>query len=139
LKFSIVIVALAIFARLLVMNVWMLKKTIENCPVCLLQQNWFTCFSGINSINVAIHDALFKRYPDVTKYQVSVTATTSSGVTGTAYTTFIINVPPSGGTCSITPNIGTVLQTTFDINCSGWSDSDGITEYQTYCMYLYVH
>ncbi|XP_071129607.1 polycystin family receptor for egg jelly-like isoform X3 [Mytilus edulis] len=91
---------------------------------------------GINSMNIAIRKELFSLNPDVTQYQVSISATTSAGDSGTAFTNLILNKPPSGGTCSITPKVGTVLQTQkFDITCSGWTDEDGIAEYQMYCKF----
>lgn len=90
-------------------------------------------------MNIAIRKELFDLNPDVTQYQVSISATTSAGDSGTAFTNLILNKPPSGGTCSITPKVGTVLQTQkFDITCSGWTDDDGIAEYQMYCKYLKI-
>lgn len=87
-------------------------------------------------MNIAINKTLFEEFPNVTEYQVSITATTSNGDTATAYTNLMINTPPVGGICSISPKVGTVLQTNFTIDCTSWSDDDGIEEYQSFCESL---
>lgn len=84
-------------------------------------------------MNIAIHSELFALFPNVTEYQVTITATTTNGATATAYTNLLINTPPKDGTCSISPTVGIVRQTTFTIDCNNWVDSDGIVEYQSFC------
>ena len=44
---------------------------------------------------------------------------------------FIINQPPSNGSCSIDPLNGTTT-TLFTIICSSWFDEDGIKDYSFY-------
>ena len=41
---------------------------------------------------------------------------------------FVINQPPSNGSCSISPLQGTT-STLFSISCPGWFDEDGIKDY----------
>lgn len=44
---------------------------------------------------------------------------------------FKINEPPENGTCSIRPSYGDT-STLFQINCTGWIDSDDIEDYSFY-------
>jgi hypothetical protein len=44
---------------------------------------------------------------------------------------FIINQPPTNGSCSVTPLNGTT-STSFTITCSHWQDPDGIKDYSIY-------
>ena len=44
---------------------------------------------------------------------------------------FLVNSPPSNGSCSIYPLNGTTT-TLFTIICSNWFDSDGIKDYSFY-------
>ena len=41
---------------------------------------------------------------------------------------FVINQPPSNGSCSISPLQGTI-NTLFTVSCPGWLDEDGIKDY----------
>ena len=45
--------------------------------------------------------------------------------------TFVINRPPSNGSCSIFPTSGTTM-TRFTVTCPDWSDEDGIQDYSLY-------
>jgi hypothetical protein len=44
---------------------------------------------------------------------------------------FIINQPPSNGSCSINPLNGTTT-TLFTISCPNWFDEDGVKDYSLY-------
>lgn len=50
---------------------------------------------------------------------------------------FIINRPPSNGSCSITPLNGTTT-TLFTVFCSNWSDQDGIKDYSIYSLFYFL-
>ena len=50
---------------------------------------------------------------------------------------FLINTPPSNGTCSITPLSGTT-STVFALDCSHWMDIHGIKDYSFYIDQLIV-
>jgi hypothetical protein len=39
---------------------------------------------------------------------------------------------PDGGTCSVTPSRGKVIETPFQITCSGWGDEDSPLWYEYY-------
>lgn len=47
---------------------------------------------------------------------------------------FIINTPPSNGSCEINPSNGTT-NTLFNISCSNWFDDDTIKDYLLYCSF----
>jgi hypothetical protein len=49
---------------------------------------------------------------------------------------FMINSPPSDGSCSINPVSGTTT-TLFTITCSNWFDEDGIKDYLFYSKSLF--
>jgi hypothetical protein len=51
---------------------------------------------------------------------------------------FMINAPPSNGSCSISPLTGTTT-TLFTITCSNWFDEDGIKDYLFYSKYLFSY
>ena len=44
---------------------------------------------------------------------------------------FVINQPPSNGSCSISPSSGTT-STVFQLSCLDWFDQDGIKDYSLY-------
>ena len=46
---------------------------------------------------------------------------------------FIINQPPSNGSCTINPLNGTT-STLFDISCPDWFDEDEIKDYSFYSI-----
>jgi hypothetical protein len=49
---------------------------------------------------------------------------------------FVINQPPTNGSCSITPLNGTT-STSFTIICSHWQDPDGIKDYSIYSKHTF--
>jgi hypothetical protein len=51
---------------------------------------------------------------------------------------FMINSPPSNGSCSINPMTGTTT-TLFTITCSNWFDEDGIKDYLFYSKSLFSY
>lgn len=51
---------------------------------------------------------------------------------------FVINEPPSNGSCSINPLSGTT-STAFHISCTDWFDENGIKEYSLYGTVLLSH
>ena len=50
---------------------------------------------------------------------------------------FMINSPPSNGSCSIYPLSGTTT-TLFNITCFNWFDEDGIKDYSFYSKSSYL-
>ena len=51
---------------------------------------------------------------------------------------FVINQPPSNGSCSINPSNGTT-STLFNISCLNWFDEDGIKDYTVYGKLLFSY
>ncbi len=47
---------------------------------------------------------------------------------------FIINPPPSNGSCQINPSNGNT-STIFTVKCSDWYNKDNIKDYSLYSMY----
>ena len=41
-----------------------------------------------------------------------------------------VNEPPKGGSCSVSPSIGTSLDTSFQFSCADWKDSDQPLTYE---------
>ena len=63
--------------------------------------------------------------PTGARYTLTVTATKSPGVQGVAQQDVYVNLPSSSGACSVTPSVGTSLDTEFTASCTGWVD-DGV-------------
>ena len=89
----------------------------------------FTLFfnSGLNSNHFTADQQLFLSNPAIDLWRFEVvysfpTATSSSALN------FVINRPPSNGSCSISPSNGTTL-TLFSVSCPSWFDEDGIKDY----------
>jgi hypothetical protein len=62
------------------------------------------------------------------RYVITATATESIGqLAGSATFSVKINMPPTPGTCTVTPSEGVSLETEFAIQCDGWSDCDSET------------
>ncbi len=72
---------------------------------------------------------MFSLYPDVSRWKIEFTATTSSlngGLAeGSSSLVIEINQLPKNGTCTIFPMNGIAAVTNFTINCSNWVDEDG--------------
>lgn len=57
-------------------------------------------------------------------YLVTVTGVTSRGHSSSATFSFVINTPPSGGTCKVDKPEGKAWETNFVFTCTGWHDED---------------
>ena len=53
-------------------------------------------------------------------YQLKVTASPEDGPAGTAAYQFEMNAPPQNGNCTVSPESGKALVTTFTVTCTGW-------------------
>jgi len=87
-------------------------------------------FAGCQSQAIAILAKLFDDMKYVLNYRLGVVVQSSGGAVCVAYIELLVNTPPTGGTCSVTPTSGTSAQTMFFCNCSGWTDPNGIQQYQ---------
>ncbi|CAF4200745.1 unnamed protein product, partial [Adineta steineri] len=75
-------------------------------------------------------DQLFLNNLQISLWRFEVVYTFLSAISTSALN-FIINQPPSNGSCSINPLIGTIT-TLFTIECPDWYDVDGIEDYSLY-------
>ncbi|XP_028408505.1 sperm receptor for egg jelly-like [Dendronephthya gigantea] len=64
------------------------------------------------------------------KYTIAFRATRVSGVYGECRTTVIVNTPPAGGRCSVSPLSGVALSTNFTFRCENWTDTDSPLVYE---------
>jgi len=85
---------------------------------------------GCQSQAIAISIQLFQDNKDLLNYRLGVVAQSPGGAAGVAYIELLVNTPPTGGSCWVIPTSGTSVETMFYIHCSGWTDSNGIQQYQ---------
>lgn len=79
---------------------------------------------------------LFSAFPDVTRFQFRIQMTVQAGSAseeiGSAFIDVIVNRPPSGGNCSITPDRVASPQTPFFITCRDWTDDIAVDRFEIY-------
>jgi hypothetical protein len=91
---------------------------------------------GGNTTNFTATNDLFLAYPQINLWKFEVVDTFLSE-TSSSSLNFIINQPPSNGSCSIDPLNGTT-SSLFNISCSDWFDADGIKDYSFYGMFTFI-
>ena len=84
-------------------------------------------FFGRNTSNFTSTNQLFLNHPEIKLWKFEVVYSFRSE-TSISSLNFLINQPPSNGSCSIFPLNGTIT-TSFEIICSNWFDEDGIKDY----------
>ncbi|UJR08983.1 hypothetical protein I4U23_013233 [Adineta vaga] len=87
-------------------------------------------FFGMNTNNFTATSQLFLTHPSITYWRFEVVYWFGNRSSASALN-FIMNQPPSNGSCSISPSNGTI-STLFTISCSNWFDEDGIKDYSFY-------
>ncbi|CAF3624741.1 unnamed protein product [Adineta steineri] len=87
-------------------------------------------FFGTNTSNFTATDELFLNNLQISLWRFEVVYTFQSAISTSALN-FIINQPPSNGSCSINP-LGGTITTLFTIECPNWYDVDGIQDYSLY-------
>ncbi|CAF1131898.1 unnamed protein product [Adineta steineri] len=87
-------------------------------------------FFGTNTSNFTATDLLFLNNLQISLWRFEVVYTFLSAISTSALN-FIINQPPSNGSCSINP-LGGTITTLFTIECPDWFDLDGIQDYSLY-------
>jgi hypothetical protein len=97
------------------------------------ENNWF--FGGNTSHFTALNQ-LFLSNPQINFWKFEVIYTFISETSSSALN-FIINQPPSNGSCSINPLNGTT-STLFDISCPDWFDEEGIKDYSLYGREIFL-
>ncbi|CAF1468493.1 unnamed protein product [Adineta ricciae] len=89
-------------------------------------------FFGTNTSNFTAINQLFLSNPQNELWRCEVVYTFPSGRSSSSLN-FLINQPPSNGSCSINPSSGTT-STIFQISCFDWFDNDGIQDYTVYSL-----
>jgi hypothetical protein len=93
-------------------------------------------FFGGNTSHFTALNQLFLANLEITLWRFQVVYTFLSETSSSAID-FVINQPPSNGSCSINPLNGTI-NTLFDISCSNWYDQHGIKDYSLYSMKIFL-
>lgn len=89
-------------------------------------------FFGRHRMNFTSTNQLFLAHPQINHWRFEVVYSLSFGISS-SFINFLINQPPSNGSCFIYPQTGTTI-TVFTINCSNWYDKYGIKDYSLYSM-----
>ena len=90
----------------------------------------------MNSSNFTMTKDLLLLYPTIKYWRFEVSYTVGL-VSSVGVINFLINSPPSNGSCSIYPLNGTI-STLFTISCSNWFDEDGIKDYSFYSKVSFI-
>ena len=90
-------------------------------------------FFGRQTGNFTASNQLFLQHPQITHWRFEVIYTFVNATSQSALS-FIINQPPSNGSCLIHPSNGTTT-TLFTISCSNWFDDDQIKDYSLYSIW----
>ena len=85
---------------------------------------------GSSSSNFTASNQLFLANPQIVLWRFEVVYSFPSARSSSALN-FVINQPPSNGSCSLSPSNGTTT-TTFQVWCPDWFDQDGIRDYSLY-------
>jgi hypothetical protein len=87
-------------------------------------------FFGTQTTNFTAINQLFLNNPQINLWRFEVVYTFPSETSISALN-FIMNQPPSNGSCMINPQNGTTT-TLFTISCPNWFDVNGIKDYSLY-------
>ena len=90
-------------------------------------ENWFF---GNNTSNFTVTNQLFLQNPTVKLWRFEVVYSFTNEISTSAFD-FVINQPPTNGSCSISSSNGTTT-TLFQISCPDWFDEDEIKDYSLY-------
>ena len=91
---------------------------------------------GSSTSNFTAINQLFLSNPQISFWKFEVVYTFQTEKSSSALN-FIINQPPSNGSCLINPLNGTTT-TLFTISCPDWFDADGIKDYSLYSLLTFV-
>jgi REJ domain len=87
-------------------------------------------FQGRSTSNFTSTRDLFLSYPSVRYWRFEAVYNFLSEQSRSALN-FVVNQPPSNGSCSIYPLNGTII-TPFTVSCPHWFDDDNIKDYSLY-------
>lgn len=90
----------------------------------------FYLYLGTNTSNFTAINRLFLDNSEIEYWRFEVVYSFSSEISSSALN-FVLNQPPSNGSCMINPLNGTT-STLFNISCRNWSDQDDIKDYSFY-------
>ena len=85
---------------------------------------------GGNSDHFTVDQQFFLSNPEIDLWRFEVVYSCPTTTSSSALN-FLINHPPSNGSCSISPENGTTL-TPFSVSCPSWFDEDGIKDYSLF-------
>ena len=85
---------------------------------------------GTNTSNFTSSNRLFLSNPQIHLWRFEVVYSFPTAISSSALN-FLINQPPSNGSCSIGPPNGTTTST-FNVSCPNWFDQDDIKDYSLY-------
>ena len=102
-------------------------STMQWTPFTQITQYENTWFYGRNTTNFTATNQLFLENLQVRYWRFEVVFTFTTEISSSALN-FVVNRPPSNGSCSISPLQGTT-STPFTVSCPGWFDEDGIKDY----------
>ena len=89
---------------------------------------WMQILSNLDNSKVfAVDSSTLK---DNTKYRLQLTVLLSNGTPSTSVQVFKTAVLPRDGSCTITPDIGEAVYTSFELLCSGWFALNEIFTYE---------
>ena len=108
-------------------NIWFFGK-----PSSLSLSTVFisSSFEGANTRNFTASNRLFLANSQISLWRFEVVYSFPSETSSSALN-FVINQPPSNGSCSISPSNGTTT-TLFRVSCPGWFDQDEIKDYSLF-------
>ncbi len=120
---------------------WNIYQYFENNSTWLLfnEINFYDnlWFFGLKTNNLASTTDLFINNPQINLWKFEVTYKFVLSKTSSSSINFILNSPPTNGTCSINPLNGTIT-TLFTISCQNWFDLNGIKDYSLYCKFFSI-
>lgn len=84
---------------------------------------------------MALSSSFFGNYTEHSVFRLELQVRGSNGDIGQSFLNLIINRPPEGGFCRLTPDSGRALMDNFMIECWDWKDPemDPILMYTFYC------
>ena len=103
------------------------SSTTQWAPFTQITQHENDWFYGRNTTNFTATNQLFLQNPTVRFWRFEVVFSFTTETSSSALN-FVINQPPSNGSCSISPLQGTT-STLFGVSCPGWVDDDGVKDY----------
>jgi hypothetical protein len=115
---------------------WSLYRFFQISPDDV-QEKWIqyvntSYVKGTDTAELTMASAMFTTNPDVKRWKIEFGLTAVSkqnGIANGASSLILqLNQIPYNGTCTVTPDNGTALQTLFTFTCKDWLDKDGTIE-----------